>query len=55
MPGSPARMPRGWSAPTSAPPAASRRVTSGDLERLIGHAPTSLRDAVDTSLGTLAA
>ncbi len=30
-------------------------VTSGDLERLIGHTPTSLRDAVDASLATLAA
>ena len=30
-------------------------VTSGDLERLIGRTPTSLRDAVDASLATLAA
>ncbi|MFL6175736.1 MAG: SDR family oxidoreductase [Ornithinibacter sp.] len=30
-------------------------VTSGDLERLIGHSPTSLRDAVDASLATLTA
>ena len=30
-------------------------VTTGDLARLIGHTPTSLRDAVDASLGTLAA
>jgi NAD(P)H dehydrogenase (quinone) len=30
-------------------------VTSGDLERLIGRTPTSLRDAVDGSLATLAA
>ena len=28
-------------------------VTTGDLERLIGHTPTSLRDAVDASLATL--
>ena len=30
-------------------------VTTGDLERLIGRTPTSLRDAVDASLATLAA
>jgi NAD(P)H dehydrogenase (quinone) len=30
-------------------------VTTGDLERLIGRPPTSLRDAVDASLATLAA
>ncbi len=30
-------------------------VTSGDLERLIGRTPTSLRDAVDAALATLAA
>ena len=30
-------------------------VTTGDLERLIGHTPTTLRDAVDASLATLAA
>ncbi len=30
-------------------------VTSGDPGRLIGHTPTSLRDAVDASLATLAA
>ena len=30
-------------------------VTSGDLERLIGRTPTSLRDAVEASLATLAA
>ena len=29
-------------------------VTSGDLERLIGRRPTSLRDAVDATLATLA-
>jgi NAD(P)H dehydrogenase (quinone) len=29
-------------------------VTTGDLERLIGHTPTSLRAAVDASLATLA-
>ena len=30
-------------------------VTTGDLERLIGRTPTSLGDAVDASLATLAA